>query len=341
MNYLRGKSVSDAFASGYNNFHVMRLIAAIAVIYGHSYHITGKPGADFYQLYVGNKFIGGVAVDIFFIISGFLITSSLERSSIAKYIWSRCLRILPGLIVAVALCAFVLGPLVTTDSDYWSNSQVYRYFYRNALNISTEYGLPGVFTGKPDTGVNGSLWSLPVEFRLYFLFLAFAVIRLLGNRLVFTAFSVGLLAVGFYVVPRYPIFETYSNWVSTTAFFFAGALVWKWRDKVFLSPIVAVGLVAAIWLFRGTEYFTYLYFASLVYLVFFVGLTEQRKWIPHIKKRDLSYGAYLYGWPVQQMFSGMTPMWNTVASIAVALLLALMSWELIERPAMKLKNLVE
>lgn len=336
----RTSTVKDAFERGGNNFHLLRLLAALAVIYGHSYHITGQPGGDLFLMTVGFKFIGGVAVDMFFVISGFLICGSLERNSVGAYLAARCLRIFPAMIVLLLISVFVLGPLLTANTGYWANPQTWRYLFNNGSMWSTEYFLPGVFAGNPDGAVNGSLWSLPVEFRLYLLFLLLSVVGLL-QRSAFTALCVVVLLAGLWVVPRYPIFTQYANWVNVTAYFFAGALIWKRRDEVILTPWGVFAVIGLCMLFHGTPQFYIAFFVALAYLTFYFGFLDVR-WLPKIKRRDLSYGVYLYGWPVQQivlmLVPGQSAMFNTVVSCACALVLAFLSWELIESPALKLKK---
>lgn len=333
-------TVKDAFERGTNNFHLLRLLAALAVIYGHSYHITGQPGGDLFLMTVGFKFIGGVAVDIFFVVSGFLICGSLERNTVGSYLAARCLRIFPAMVVALLLSVFVAGPLLTNDPSYWTNPQTWRYLFNNGLMWSTEYSLPGVFTGNPDTGFNGSLWSLPVEFRLYLLFLLLSSIGLLRKG-PFTALSIVTLLVGLWAVPRYPIFTQYANWVNVSAYFFAGALIWKRRDEVVLSPWGVLAVIGLCMLFHGTDQFYIAFFVALVYLTFYLGFLKVPG-LPEIKRRDLSYGVYLYGWPVQQivllMAPGQSAMFNTIVSSLIALALAFLSWQLIESPALKLKK---
>ncbi len=337
---MKSGSVGALFAEGPNNFHLLRLLAALAVIYGHAFPIVGSGEADLYLRLVGNKFIGGVAVDIFFVASGFLVASSLERSSLARYAWARSLRIFPALFVAIGLTVFVLGPLLTTADGYWSDPQTWRYLWRNALMVGTEYFLPGVFESHPDRAVNGSLWSLPVEFRLYVVFFFLALVGLL-QRERFTLLVIALLLVGLAVVPQYPVFTQYANWVNASALFFAGALVWKRRDEVLLSPWGVLGLIALGMMTHGTPAFPVAYFASVVYGVFVFALCLR---LPRIHVRDLSYGVYLYGWPAQQLVVHLAPggsaMVNTLAGAAIALVLAFASWELVERPSLSLKSRV-
>lgn len=331
-------SIGSAFDQGRNNFHLIRLAAALAVIYGHSHHVTGEPGGDFFLTLVGYKFIGGVAVDIFFVVSGFLIAASLTRSSIKRYLLSRCLRILPALFVAVAVCTFVLGPLLTNDPVYWSSSQTWRYFFNNALLIRTEYFLPGVFGGLKDPAINGSLWSLPVEFRLYGLLLLVSIFGLL-NPTRFFGFSLACVAAGLYLAPRVEWFQTYHNWVSSSAFFLAGTYLWVYRYQVRLSHWYVLALLALALLTHGQSGFYVAYFATLSYLVLYVALAVR---LPVIKRNDISYGVYLYGWPVQQCVALLTPghsaIYNTTIASIVTIIVAFASWRLVEQPMLQLKS---
>lgn len=338
---MRWGSVGELFSTRINNFHLLRLLAALAVIYGHSYPIVGSGGGDIYLQLVGNKFIGGLAVDIFFVASGFLVASSLERGSLKRYLWARSLRIFPALMVACGLTVFLLGPLLTVNNDYWSDAQTWRYLVNNALMIRTEYFLPGVFAGNSDPAVNGSLWSLPIEFRLYLVFFALAFFGLL-QRERFTVLSIALLLAGLVIVPRCPVFTQYANWVNCTFLFFAGALVWKRRDEVQLSPWGVFGLIALAMMTHGTPAFTVAYSLALVYFVFVFALCMH---LPEIRSRDISYGVYLYGWPVQQLLAQLLPsgsaVSNAVLASVIVCVLAVASWELVEKPMLSLKNRVK
>lgn len=333
------QTISEYYESGRNNFHLIRLVSALAVIYGHSYALTGQPGSDIFLRYVGYKFIGGVAVNVFFVISGFLIAASLERSSIRRFVAARILRIYPALLVCVALCVLVLGPLLTTDPSYWSNRETWRYFLRNGLLIDTEYHLPGVFLSLRDQGVNGSLWSLPVEIRLYGLFLLLSLCRLFSPRR-FAPLALVAIVVGYFAAPNIPVMVAYANWVDSAMFFLAGGFVWHFRDSISLNyPTLAVLLVAGA-LVIHTDRFGAVYFMLLVYLTFFIAFVPQ---IIRIRQTDLSYGIYLYGWPAQQLvqlFRHCTSaLENTMYACALSLCLAFMSWKLIEQPALSLKRL--
>ncbi|WP_057380457.1 acyltransferase family protein [Pseudomonas aeruginosa] len=165
---MNNDTLGAVFDARNNSMNIMRLLAALAVIYGHASAVTGRGPGDLFLQFVGYKFIGGVAVDVFFVLSGFLITASaMSGKGIRYFVVSRVLRIYPALIICVVLSVFLLGPLLTVSHEYWVSTATWRYLFGNATAYRTEYFLPGVFSGLHDPAVNGSLWSLLVEVRLY------------------------------------------------------------------------------------------------------------------------------------------------------------------------------
>jgi peptidoglycan/LPS O-acetylase OafA/YrhL len=335
---MKAVSLGDAFDHKANNFHAIRLLAALAVIYGHSYALTGSQGGDIFLRTVGFKFIGGVAVDIFFALSGFLISASLSRSTVRHYITSRCLRIFPALTVALVICTFVLGPIVTTEKFYFNNPQTWNYFFSNLLMTHTEYRLPGVFEELRDNGVNGSLWSLPIEFRLYFIMLLISLTGLL-RRERFATFAIICMLVGLYASTRCPWLIAYNNWLDASAFFLAGCYLWVYRYEVILSYWGVIFFLGAAVALHGSAAFYVAYFAVTCYLLFFLAFCMK---FTLIRRTDISYGVYLYGWPVQQCVisacTGQGAMFNTVVSGAITIVIASLSWQFIERPMLKLKS---
>ncbi len=156
-----------------DNFLLIRLVAATLVIYGHGFALAalGSGQRDFFTQYLGYRYSGDVAVAVFFLISGFLVAGSLERSkSIVRFALARAMRLFPGLWVCVLVCALVMGPLITVQSqaDYWSSPQTWTYVWSNASLAEIQWLLPGVFEGnRYSPAVNGSLWTLPIEGSMY------------------------------------------------------------------------------------------------------------------------------------------------------------------------------
>jgi peptidoglycan/LPS O-acetylase OafA/YrhL len=140
---MNGYALSKVFDARNNSMNIMRLLTALAVIYGHASAVTGRGPGDIFLQYVGYKFIGGVAVDVFFVLSGFLITASvMSGNGIRYFIASRVLRIYPALIVCCVLSVFLLGSLLTISDQYWQSMDTWRYLLGNLLPTN-KYFLPG------------------------------------------------------------------------------------------------------------------------------------------------------------------------------------------------------
>src|SRR5215470_3554312 len=172
-----------------NNFDALRLLAAISVIFSHSFLIAeGTQNNERLIVLTGNQSILGLTgVFVFFAISGFLVTQSFEQTANPlHYLAKRALRIFPGLFVATLMSAFILSPLVTTLplGAYLSRPEPYTYVLGNTLLDQTVHELPGVsFVDNPvGHEINGSLWTLRLEFTMYLMVLVLGLARLLTVR---------------------------------------------------------------------------------------------------------------------------------------------------------------
>ena len=338
MTGMRSITLADAWASGRNNFNLIRLFAAWLVIYGHAWAITGSTGGDLVTLLTQFKFAGGVAVDVFFFISGFLIAASLQRNDTRGYLTSRALRILPALVVCVVLSVFVLGPLLTTAPDYWHQPMTWDYLWSNSILWASRYTLPGVFKSLPQHAVNGSLWTLPIEARLYLALLVASLLGVLTARRYTPLWAIAMAAVYAFAAWRNPLPEWMANYVWCTAFFITGTLCWLQRERIRLDPLALLALLAIAALGRGTWWFHLPYFAIACYGTLWLACVPR---LPLIRRHDLSYGLYLYGWPSAQLvqqFSPGGPLHNTLWATLLAGALAAASWFLVELPALRLKK---
>lgn len=181
--FLLGNTEMTDNRDRFNLFDLLRLIAAILVIYGHSYPLLGLIPPDFITRIFPFVDSGAFVVYIFFTISGFLNAKSVAKNKATVFYINRSLRIFPGLIVALIFAALLIGPLCTTLplERYVASPQIWKYIASNSV-LSPNYALPGVFGDNLyKTAVNGSLWTLPTEFVLY-LILPLAV-KALDNRL--------------------------------------------------------------------------------------------------------------------------------------------------------------
>jgi peptidoglycan/LPS O-acetylase OafA/YrhL len=246
-------------------------------------------------------------------------------------------RILPALMVCVAATVLVLGSLLTTSHEYWS-AQTWRYAWSNASLWRAEYLLPGVFAGQPSNVVNGSLWTLPIEARLYLALLVASLCGMLVVRRYVVAWLALLAVIVAYSISRAPVPEWLANDFWCVACFTTGTAMWLLRDRVRVSwiPVVLLLVLAAV--LRGTPWFVVPYFGLVSYGTLWLAFVQRG---PRIAHHDLSYGLYLYGWPAAQVVQHVAPgglLRNIVFASVLAFACAAASWFLVERPALHLKR---
>lgn len=310
-------------------FDYLRLIAAILVVAHHARVLNGEP-----PLALGSGLdLGSLGVGVFFVVSGYLVTGSLERSpKIAAFLAKRALRIFPGLLAALLATAFLLGPLVTTldPRDYLRAPGVYGYVLRNATLYAVDYALPGVFLAAPVAGVvNGSLWTLRLEFTAYLALAGLGAARwarpgiLAGLAFAAAAGAIGLHASGLDAASdlfRIPYLALVNGFL-----FLAGAVLRTSR----IRPALPAALLAMVLLATPA------WFLGLPLIVARLGALQA----PRLPV-DLSYGLYIYSFPLQQWLAERGQL-NLATSLAAALPCALASWVLVERPALGLKARLE
>lgn len=333
-----------------NNFDAVRLIAAAAVIYGHAHPLTQSP-----EVVVMGNSVQALAVKVFFALSGFLVTTSWQRNpNPISYLQKRALRLFPGLILLLVLTVFLLGPLLTKHSmqKYFSDASTWRYFFYNIF-LNPNYSLGGLFSGNPyPNAVNGSLWSLPVEFFMYLLMPCILIIsRIGGNSALFSFFTFCLAAASLWALRSgMPLpTEVYygsslSSILDVAPYFFIGATFAVSKFHKILNPGTALFLVAIAVFFQPSSAIAkelMLYFV-LPISVLSLGISSTPILNRAGRFGDFSYGLYLYGFVVQQVFLLFNPeqaaLANTLWSLAVSLILAAVSWHLVEKRALRMKN---
>ncbi|HSC46885.1 MAG TPA: acyltransferase [Gammaproteobacteria bacterium] len=341
---LPGPSIADCAARPQNNFTLLRFLAAVLVIYSHSYPLAGVRGESGplrHLLQFTNY--GHIGVDMFFVISGFLVTASyLNRGSFASYFKSRCLRIFPGLLVCLLLTAFVLGPLVSSQpaADYFSARETYAFVYRNLMFV-VQYTLPGVFTDLPVPAVNGSLWTLPVEFRLYIVLGLLGAAGVLAKRRLYLWLVLALAAVVLAVPVEVSLTFNQKPNVHLFMFFFAGSLLCVYARWVPVSGLVLLALMALSLPFYHTRAFPWLCGTVLMYAVIWFAYLPGLHAFDRVG--DYSYGLYIYAFPIQealrQYFTQIHPWAMFAAATPLTLICAMFSWHLIEERALRLKSI--
>lgn len=344
----RFRTIADGLAQGSDNFLLLRFLAAAAVIYGHSPSINGSGPQDLFLRLNWGRYSGQIAVDLFFVISGFLVSASwLRREHLFDFLRARALRIVPAYAVCVLACAFAIGPIFTTLPlrRYFSNAQAWDYALTNLhFGPRLAWLLPGVFADHPVSIVNGSIWTLPIEVLMYVCAALLGVVGILARRLWLTA----VLAVGFVLVIVWvqPIVSTtLSDYLRMAALFALGGICFVWRARIPNSGVLLLILAALAWALRDTPAYAYLFtFAETAFVFWFAyGLGGAESRLRGFNRvGDYSYGLYLWGYPAQQIvvaIAGPQSVFvNAVGGFAIALLLAIASWHMVERPALRWKT---
>ena len=324
-----------------NSITLLRLIAALAVIYGHSYAIVLSGGRDWVTKVTGYAHAGGLAVDFFFLLSGFLVSASITKRGLISYSVSRALRLLPALWVYLILMVFLIAPILTklTIKEYFSTTQTWNYLFSLGTGTSTEWFLPGVFESNRNTSANGSIWSVILEIRMYLYLALFYMFGMFRSRLIFNfAFGVLVLTVWSGTMEMPGISGV--NDIHMSLLFALGCFLYVNKDLVEASPLFILTAFALAGATHGSDKFQYGYILLLTCLFCATAFLRNGSWMDRFG--DYSYGVYLWGWPVQQFFATIFPETpahtNALISMVFALLLAIASWHLIEKQALKLKN---
>jgi peptidoglycan/LPS O-acetylase OafA/YrhL len=321
-----------------NAFDALRLLGATLVLISHSFALVGLA-----EPHLGHSSFGAVGVEVFFAISGFLITASwLSEPRLRPFLVKRALRILPALFVTVLASAFLLGPLVSDVSlvSYFSSVGPEKYVVQNmgavisastAMNVG--YVLPGVFGGHPVDAVNGSLWTLPIEVRAYYLVIALGFMTVL-RRWLWVPVTAGLAF----------LFVGGTETTLLLVLFFFSALLYLHRDRVPLHRGLALAALV-LWIVGASIWgFGALICVGIPYLVLYAAYRAPAAVRALTRRGDVSYGLYLLAFPVQQVVVHLAPGIGPYAMIAISFpltyLLATLSWHLVERPALRLKGLL-
>ncbi|WP_045835504.1 acyltransferase [Hyphomicrobium sp. 99] len=349
------RTIESGLSGRENNFDLIRLFAAWLVLFSHSFDLLNRAGEDPTGLIFGGQARGGgLGVAIFFVISGFLVTRSVVTRSISQYLCSRALRIVPALAVVSAISVFVIGPLYSSlpPQDYFARTETWSYLL-NTIIWPIRYTLPGVFTELPSASINGSLWTLQIECLFYLLLPVLAAVGLIKKWpmlsmfiLVLGGFLIAVNVFGLKWTNQGPwLFigcSTYST-LGNGAFFLAGSVMWLYRDKLVLDfRLAALGLIL-LTLVTYDPLRIALFRLVLPYCVIVVALSKPVLQDEMRKIGDLSYGFYIFAWPVQKIlivqFAGWISPYTLIAlATPLTLVCAWASWHLVEKPFLALRD---
>lgn len=349
MTRIDAPTLGSILAPEHNNFAAARLTLALAVVVSHSFYLaTGVPlTSEPVYAWTGYS-LGQHAVQLFFLLSGILVSQSLVRGGVISYAKARALRIFPGLIVCVLLTALVVGPLVSSHptAAYFTDGELFRYL-RDTLTLKTGMApLPGVFDGNPAAGVvNSSLWTLKYEVVCYILLAAIGglAIRFRIAGPVGMAALAGFMVLAVFNPPALAEGNGLFDQVQYFALFFGtGVLAYALRDSIRLHWAGVPAALALIAVTNGTNAAEFGHAVGLGYMMLWLSALPAGGLRAFTNRNDYSYGVYIYGVPVGQVILLLSPGLGGVtlalATAVLAILLAALSWALVEKPALALRH---
>lgn len=339
-----GGSLTENYNPRSNSMDVLRLVFAGMVAVAHALAI----GAG-WQPTIGGTQIAALAVDGFFVLSGFLITASFLRLPPGRFLWHRFLRIMPAFWACLIITAVVVAPIVAAlegldpGSVFTGENASWKYVAGNAALYMTRFDVAGLPLGtyQPQV-INGALWTLFYEVVCYLMVFALGLIGGLTRHRWLT-WTVAVISTVALILPMAGVDLPGDLFWRFFLIFTLGMLGWLYRDRI---PITRTLTCAAVVLLLvsmlilpdyrplGGVAFAYLCLVAMVAT-------------PRLRKRlttDVSYGLYVWHWPVQVILvlAGALEVMPTAVyvalSVALATAAAWISWHGLEKHALAAKN---
>ena len=338
----------------HNNINFLRLVFASLVIVSHAPELAdGNRSRELLSSVFGTTSFGGFAVACFFLLSGFLIVKSWQsRPELKTFFKKRIQRIYPGFVAALLISVVVIAPFGTPNAYRFFAGLNFWELVKDALFLRMPEHVAGAYPGTHYAHVNGALWTIVYEFRCY---TAVAVVgTLLPYRQKTAWLSLFILSILFvymieplkqgrffgliWLVPPSiaKLTELFIYFASGACFYlFSSNISYRWKWVFFSLPI--------------TGLLMFKYFLSKIglatvgaYSLFSLAFVS----IPSLnwfrKMPDLSYGIYLYGWPIQKIlfwyFPTVSPWLMLPFTFGLSCIAGYISWELIESPFLRRKR---
>ncbi|MCF7560319.1 acyltransferase [Sabulilitoribacter multivorans] len=333
-----------------NNFDFLRFLFAIFVVISHSYPLSGSDESSqwIYQITNGQIVLARLGLDGFFIISGFFIYQSLQRSSgLLNYYKKRFLRLFPALFIVLLLTIILVPFVYYGDIPFWKNPQVLSYVPNNLSLYNFQPVINGVFDNNPYHSINGSLWTIRYEFSLYIglsLLYFFRNNKVLKRLLLSFCLAILLFIYNFFL-SRFAGSSVFGmlgyEILDLGTFFVCGSLLAAFEfEKVNKKWVLWVIILLAI-VSIHFNFYSNVKHIVLPMIILMVGFMPLPFFSTFGKIGDMSYGIYIYSFPIQQTlvyFFKLNVYQLIFWSLLLSILFGYLSWHLIEKKALKYKR---
>jgi peptidoglycan/LPS O-acetylase OafA/YrhL len=333
-----------------NNFNFLRLLLAVLVLLSHSPELMdGNTRREILTNIFHTISFSELAVDGFFLLSGYLILQSWQRTpELISFLKKRILRIYPGFICATIICAFFVAPIGASSLNYFSEFNTLK-FLKGMLLLDTPV-IPPVFVNQYYPVVNGSMWTIAYEFRCYLFVAIFGIISTIQRSKVWLILAVAFISIAIdpvlstkiYVRSLSYLFGNPKELIHFLSFFCAGGCFYLFKDRIHYTKTricIAVSItVLSLFEIHLLHIILPTMGAYIFFLFSFLNLPALQKFGSY---SDISYGTYLYGWPTQKLliwyFPQISPWLLFISACGISGGLGLLSWHLIEKPFLSMK----
>lgn len=355
--------LAEQFNPRANSLGFLRWLFAAMVVVDHSFPIggLGKGSDPTWTWTHGQESLGGISLAGFFVISGFLVSRSWHNSrSPVRFLWRRFLRIFPGFWVCLVITAVVFAP-IAWHYEYGGFMGVFHvrsespetYVTGNLWLTMHQYNIGGLFQQTPfarsgnPLAWDGSLWTLIYEFRCYLVLGVLGFFGVLARRklVVLSCAGLYLITISWLIDPVWagrlvPVFS--DLFVARFGFLFAlGTVFALYADRIVIDDRLGIGAaLLSVWTLHSGGWLA-LGYPAFAYVVFWLAVRLPiRNWE---RFGDLSYGTYIWAFPLQMLLAqrGLQRFGTAAfiaASLACATGAAVISWHVVEKNALRLKN---
>ena len=287
----------------------IRLLSALLVLYGHGFvlanglfnpnDVISNALRPFLPFHIS---LHGLGMAMLFFLSGYLVALSFERQKLGYYISARLTRIYPGLFVCIILTAILVGLFASSRPflDFILDDRTINSVWGTVTLLDVRASLPGVFANNPRPFTfNGSLWTLPVEMILYGVVLVLGVSGILKRRWLFN--SIFFISLTVFIL-FYPELSqgSYKRYIKVVPYFIYGVFFYRNRDVISYNPVVFCCGVIACYLTWNSSFYNICTSVYLSYCLCYLCFNSKVRMLPLYKGGDLTYGVYLYAFPLQQ-----------------------------------------
>jgi len=331
-----------------NNFGLLRLILAVLVIVSHSPElIDGDRRREILTSMFGTLSFGELAVDGFFLISGFLITKSFAESpSLSSYLCRRAFRIIPAYLVSFWICVLFVAPFAGCEQDVSALRVLTLQLFRSLSLLPPD--IAGCFHSLSYPSLNGSMWTISYEFSCYLLTALLGAaglyrhpnLRFMGALAVLFVLLHAFGYSGGFAVPGATVFGDGQTNMRFVAAYLVGAIFYLFGADLKLSgrgALWSLGLLLAMLFHIEVAETAVMIFGA--YILFWFALKAPVVRMGRFSDVDISYGVYLYAWPIQSLLirshNHINPWMLCAISMALAGCAGYLSWILVENPALR------